>query len=164
MSAVASHTGQRRLSLQAAIEIDAPVDRVSELWCDYEALPRRLESVRRTLRVDAQRVLWDVDVAGRQLVWEARIVESLPDKLVRWESCWGVGNCGEVRFEALPDERTRLVVEIDYAPRGLLERVGGRCGLVALAVRRDLEAFRRSLARSDAAARRASGSRPDGTA
>lgn len=138
-------TRDDRLSLSEAVEIRTPRDRAWAQWCRYEQLPGRMHSVRRVKRIDGRRLLWDVDVAGRQLVWEARILEEAPGKRVRWESSWGPSHAGEVRFEAISPERTRLRVEIEFQPEGPLQWIGARCGLVALCVRRDLEAFRREV-------------------
>lgn len=137
----ASAPGRRELI--ESVEIDDTVDRVYAQWERYETFPLIMESVRRTKRIDDHRVLWDVEVAGHQLVWAALIVDCAPGKSVRWESTWGVRNSGEVRFEALPEGRTRLTVDIRYRPRRLLEHIGARLGIVDRALRRDLDRFRR---------------------
>lgn len=131
-----------RLTLCESIEIDEDVETVFAHWNRFEAFPRFMDSVRRAKRIDAQHVLWDVEIAGQQVVWEARIVEFVPDKLLRWESSWGAANSGEVRFEPLAGGRTRLTVDIAFRPRRALERLGARSGLVDLHVRRELERFR----------------------
>jgi uncharacterized membrane protein len=125
-----------------SIDIDADVERVFALWSRYEDFPRVMENVRRVKRID-DRVLWDVDIGGRQVVWEARIVETVPGKRIRWQSSWGASHSGEVRFAWLPGARTRLVVEIEFRTRGLLEYLGARAGLVDTHVGRDLDRFRR---------------------
>lgn len=130
-----------------SIEIDAPVTTVFSRWTRYEELPLLTRSVRRIKCIDASQILWDAEVGGRQVVWEARVVEEVPQKLVRWESRWGASHRGEVRFEALGDGRTRLEVEIVFRPRGLIERLGARLGLMDLHLRRDLECFRYALER-----------------
>lgn len=124
-----------------SIEIDAPVDEVFAQWSRCENFPHLMDSVRRVKRIDERRSLWDVDIAGRQFVWEARIVEQVPGKLVRWQSSWGASNAGQVGFEALPDDRTRLRVEIEFVPRSLLERLGARLGLADVHLRFDLTRF-----------------------
>jgi uncharacterized membrane protein len=141
--------------LARSVEIDAGVGRVFALWTRYEDFPRVMDSVRRTRRIDERCVLWDVDVAGHQLVWEARILESVPEKRIRWESRGGAPHAGEVCFEALPDGRTRLEVAIEYQPRSFLERLGARLGLPDAQVARELACFRRHverLARDDGSA------------
>ncbi|MGH0030284.1 MAG: SRPBCC family protein [Myxococcota bacterium] len=134
-----------RFTLRAEVPIDAPVGDVYRAWIRYEELPRVLESVRRATRVGDGRVLWDVDVAGRQVVWEAWIVACEPEQLIRWESTWGATHEGEVRFEERAGNRSTLAVCIRYRPRSFVERLGARLGLVDLHVRRDLELFRRSI-------------------
>ena len=118
------------------------MERVYAHWSRYEDFPRVMDSVRRVKRIGEQRVLWDVDIAGRQVVWEARIVEVVPHKLIRWESCWGAAHSGVVRFDELPDCETRLCVEIDLEPGSWLERIAARLGLVDAHVARDLARFR----------------------
>jgi uncharacterized membrane protein len=134
-----------RFRLREEIEIGAPTAVVYERWNRYEDLPDLLENVRRIHRIDEQRVLWEADVAGRQVVWEARIVEQVPPKRVRWESTWGAANRGEVSFEELPDDRTRVTIEMVFETDGPLEALGARLGLVDLQVRRDLARFRDAL-------------------
>jgi uncharacterized membrane protein len=134
--------------LEASIRIAAPVGEVFARWSRVEDFPRVMESVRRTKRIDERCVLWDADILGRQVVWEARILESVPGKRIRWTSRSGAYNAGEVRFEPLAEDRTLLCVEIEYRPRGLIERLGASLGLVDFHVRRDLELFRRFVERN----------------
>jgi uncharacterized membrane protein len=129
--------------VQCSIEIDADVGRVFAAWSRFEGLPLLMDGVRRTKRIGERRILWDADVAGRQLVWEAEIVELAPEKRIRWESRWGAPNAGEVSFEALPGSRTCLSVDLRCWPRQGLERLGARLGLLRRRIRRDVEQFRR---------------------
>lgn len=145
----------KRFRLAASIEVDAPIDEVFARWSRCEDFPKLMENVRRTKRIDERCVLWDVDILGRQVVWEARILESEPPKRIRWTSSWGARNAGRVHFESLPDGRTRLSVEIEYEPRGLVERLGARLGLLDLHVQRDLALFRRALEAKPAVSERA---------
>lgn len=137
----------KRFRLRERIEIAVPVGRVFSAWSRLEDLPRVMESVRRVKCIDETRSLWDVDLIGRQVVWEARIVEAAPGKRIRWQSTWGAPNAGEVRFEELPEGRTLLCVEIDFEPDGPIERLGTRLGLVGFHVRRDLDRFRTAVER-----------------
>lgn len=134
---------RRTFRLARSIEIDAERERVFERWTRYEDLPSVMESVRRIKCIDPRRLLWDVDVGGRQVVWEARVVEAIPGSLVRWRSTWGTPNAGAVSFEALPDRGTHLRVEIEFEPRGLLENLGARLRLVDAHVDRDLSCFKK---------------------
>lgn len=123
------------------------MEQVFARWSRCEDFPGLMESVRRTKRIDERRSLWDVDILGRQVVWEAQLVESVPQERIRWASSWGAPHAGEVRFEALAEGGTRVSVAIEYRPRGLVEQLGARLGVVDLHVQRDLALFRRSVER-----------------
>lgn len=132
----------RSVRLAEAILIEAPPDEVFAQWMRLEELPLLLECVRRVKCLDERRSLWDVDLAGRQLVWEAHIVEQVPGKLLRWESSRGATHSGRMTFQALPNGRTRLEVEIDVVPGSLIEWLAARLGWVSVHVRFDLGRFR----------------------
>ncbi len=131
-----------RYELSESVEIYADDGIVFEKWTQYEHFPRFMASVRRTKQIDDERVMWDVDLEGHQMVWEARITETTPNKSIRWESSWGNSVSGEVRFERVDGPRTRLTVNIEYEPNTPLELLGARLGLADDHVRRDLERFR----------------------
>jgi len=132
-------------ALCEAIEIDQPPRSVFSAWSRVEDFPRFMSSVRRTKRIDEERVMWDVDIEGRQIVWESFLLKSIPARRMRWTSAWGAPNSGEARFDALADGRTRLTVSIQFRPRNQLESLGARLGLVDRHVRRDLECVRRYM-------------------
>lgn len=144
MSRVAEDGGALR-RVTCSIDIDADTETVFEQWTHFDRLPRILDGVRRTKRIGDRRILWDADVVGRQVVWEAEIVECEPGKRVRWVSCWGAHNAGEVQFEPLPAGGTLMTVDFHFAPRGPIEALGARLGLLRLWVQRDLEHFRRHV-------------------
>jgi len=147
---------RRRFYTERSVEIDAAIGLVFARWSQYEDFPQFMASVRHAKRIDERKILWDVDILGRQIVWEARIIEHDPQKRIRWTSCWGSLNRGEVRFESLPGDRTCVTVEIEYQPRGLLEQLGARSGLIDLHVDRELARFRRIVEKHSAEAASAS--------
>jgi uncharacterized membrane protein len=135
--------GPGTLRTRCSIEIDAAVPEVFGAWSRFEELPRWTAGLRHAKRIDARHILWDAEIFGHQVVWEAEIVELVPDKRIRWASCRGAPNAGEVTFEELPGGRTRVSVDVRYRPQGFLERTGARLGLLTLRIRRDLDRLRR---------------------
>lgn len=135
--------GRTAQRVRCTVEIRAPVDQVFDQWSCFEQLPQLVDGVRRTRRIDERRILWDAEVAGRQVVWEAEIVELVPGKRISWESRWGAPNAGEVSFDELPGDCCRMTVDIVYQPRGPAERLGSRLGLLRSRIQRDLVQFRR---------------------
>lgn len=106
------------------VEIDAPVERVFDIFADFEAAPRWAGSVldvrrtgRRTFRWVAETAL-DLDVE-----WEAEVVVFAPDRRIVWRSVGGDirADC-EAVFSVTPDETTLLHVVRGY------DTPGGRTG------------------------------------
>lgn len=136
----------RRIHCSTEVEVD--VERVFSAWSRFEELPRMLRGVRRTKRIGERHVLWDADICGRQVVWEAEVVEIEPDRRICWRSRWGAPNAGEVRFDELPEGGTRVSIDLACWPRGWIERLGAQLGLVTLRVQCDLARFRRFVERA----------------
>lgn len=110
---------RRAVVVQKSIEIDAPVERVWDLWSHYENFPlfmRHIEEVRRTGEGRSHWVA--VGPAGSRFEWDATTTVSVPNEVLAWCSAEGsaVENAGIVRFRPDPDGTTRIDVRISYNP------------------------------------------------
>ncbi|HEX7314877.1 MAG TPA: SRPBCC family protein [Pyrinomonadaceae bacterium] len=106
------------------VEIDAPVERVFDIFADFEAAPRWAGGVldvrrtgRRTFRWAAETAL-DIDVE-----WEAEVVVFAPDRRIVWRSVGGDihADC-EAVFSVTQRDTTLLRVVRGY------DTPGGRTG------------------------------------
>jgi uncharacterized membrane protein len=125
-----------------AIEVDVPVRVAYDQWTQFESFPKFMDGVDKVEQVDDKRLEWTATIAGKTKHWRAEIVEQRPDALVSWRSTDGARNDGEVRFEPVTADRTRIVLELDVDPDGLIETAGDALGMVERQVRGDLERFR----------------------
>jgi len=91
-----------------------------------------------------------------------RIVEQRPDERIAWTSRGGVWNAGVVTFHRIDDQRTKVMLQVDYEPQGVVENVADALGVVSTASRATSSASRSSS--SAAAARRAPGAARSSTA
>ncbi|GAC1353517.1 MAG: hypothetical protein NVSMB43_27350 [Pseudarthrobacter sp.] len=64
------------------------------------------------------------------------------DERVAWRSVDGAANAGVVTFHRLDDAKTRIMVQIDFEPEGLLEKVGDAINIPERRVAGDLERFK----------------------
>ena len=124
------------------IEVDVPVRVAYDQWTQFESFPRFMEGVDRVIQLDDRTLEWTATIAGKVKHWRAEIVEQRPDDIVAWRSTEGAHNDGAVRFEALGQDRTRVVLQLDIEPEGAVESAGDALGLVERRVRGDLERFR----------------------
>jgi uncharacterized membrane protein len=61
---------------------------------------------------------------------------------IAWTNITGARNAGVVTFHRLGDNHTRVMLQIDYEPEGLVENAGDMLGLVSSRVRDNLEHFK----------------------
>jgi uncharacterized membrane protein len=93
-------------------------------------------------QLDATHLHWKVRLGGKTKEWDAVITEQLPDQRIAWTNTTGTRNAGVVTFHRLADQHTRIMLQVDYEPEGVLENVGDMLGVVSTRVRGDLQRFK----------------------
>jgi uncharacterized membrane protein len=73
---------------------------------------------------------------------EAEITHQEPDSHIAWRSIEGKENAGDVRFDSLGDDRTRIQVVMTWEPEGFVEATAEKIGRDDAAVKADLERFK----------------------
>lgn len=80
-------------------------------------------------QLDDTHLRWIAEIGGKREEWEAEITEQHPDERVAWKAIGGKGNAGVVTFHRLNDEESRVTVQMDWQPEGVIENVGTALGL-----------------------------------
>ena len=68
--------------------------------------------------------------------------EQKPEERVAWRNLDGMDNAGVVTFHQIDDGTTRVMVQMDWAPEGIKEKVGAALGADDRHVKGDLERFK----------------------
>ena len=124
------------------IEVDVPVRVAYDQWTQFESFPQFMEGVERVVQLDDKTLEWTASIAGKTKHWRAQILEQQPDRVISWRATEGALNDGAVRFEPLGPDKTRLTLQLDVEPEGLIEKAGDALGIVERRVRGDLERFK----------------------
>jgi len=124
------------------IEVDVPVRVAYDQWTQFESFPQFMEGVDRVVQLDDKTLEWTASIAGKTKHWRAEILEQQPDQVVSWRATEGAQNDGAVRFEPLGPDKTRLTLQLDVEPEGLIEKAGDALGIVERRVKGDLERFK----------------------
>lgn len=125
------------------IDVAVPVATAYNQWTQFESFPEFLDEVESITQIDDTHTRWKVTVGGASREFDAVITEQHPDERVAWNSMGGDTNhAGVVTFHKLGDDMTRVTVQIDWEPEGLLEKVGSLVGAGKHAVKKDLENFK----------------------
>ena len=128
----------------ASVDVEAPVSTVYNQWTQFEEFPKFMEGVDSVTQLDDRRVHWVAEIAGRRKEWDAEITKQVPDQEIDWVGFGEAENRGRITFEPV-DGRTRVRLQLDYEPEGIVERVGDAMGVLQTRVETDLQRFKRFL-------------------
>ena len=129
-------------TIERSIDIEAPVRIVYNQWTQFESFPRFMEGVEEVRQLDDTHLHWRASIAGKQEEWDARITEQTPDQRVAWTAPSGAPNGGVVTFHRIGDGTTRIMLQLEYDPQGVVETVGDAVGVVSHRVENDLLRFK----------------------
>jgi uncharacterized membrane protein len=124
------------------IEVNVPVSTAYNQWTQFEDFPQFMENVESVRQIDDTHLRWVAEIGGKRHEWEAEITRQEPDRAVAWRSIDGKGTSGEVLFDPLDGDRTRIAVTMSWEPEGFLESLGDKLGADKLGVKKDLERFK----------------------
>ena len=129
-------------SVVQSVDVKVPVGTAYNQWTQFEEFPRFMEGVKSVSQVDDTHVRWVAEVGGVDKEWEAEITEQHPDERVAWRATSGAENAGVVTFHRIDDETTRVTLQMDVEPEGLVENIGTALGFLERRVEGDLERFK----------------------
>jgi uncharacterized membrane protein len=129
-------------NIERSIDVEVPVRTAYNQWTQFEEFPRFMEGVTSVKQLDDRRLQWTAEIGGKTKQWTAEIAEQIPDERVAWRSTSGAPNAGVVTFHRLDDNRTRIMLQLEYEPEGMVENVADVVGVVSQRVAGDLQRFK----------------------
>ena len=129
-------------TIEQSIDLDVPVRAAYDQWTQFEEFPKFMEGVEEIKQQDDTHMHWVAEIGGSRHEWDAEITEQLPDERVAWRNTDGKDNAGVVTFHKLDDARSRVMVQIDFVPEGIKEKVGSALNAPDRQVKGDLERFK----------------------
>jgi uncharacterized membrane protein len=129
-------------TIEQSVEVNVPIATVYNQWTQFEEFPRFMEGVDEIRQVDDRRLHWRASFGGKTHEWDAEITEQSPEERVAWRNVDGKDNAGVVTFHKIDGATTRVMVQMDWAPEGLMEKLGDAIGAPDRRVRADLERFK----------------------
>jgi uncharacterized membrane protein len=131
--------------IEQSIEVHVPVNVAYNQWTQFEEFPQFMEGVEEVRQFDDTHLHWVAEVGSKRHEWDAEIVEQEPDRRIAWRAVDGKTNSGLVTFEPLGQNRTRVTVQMEWEPEGLVESLGSAVGADERRVKGDLERFEELL-------------------
>jgi uncharacterized membrane protein len=140
----------RRLPIQRWTDVAVPVEQAYQAWTRFEDYPKFMHRVQSVEQKDENEVAWQEKVWFSTRRWQGRITERRENDRVVWKTTSGTSHKGIVSIHRLDDQLTRVMVELDFEPRGMIEKLGSGLRFAKRAVQADLARFKAYVEMQDA--------------
>src|SRR4029078_5829612 len=111
-------------------DVEVPVRVAYDQWTQFEEFPRFMDGVRSVEQLNDTTLAWNAEINGIDRSCRAEITEENPAAVVAWHSTSGAKNDGLVSFEPIGGSRTRVTLELEGEPGGVVGQAGDEPGFV----------------------------------
>lgn len=129
-------------SIEKSVEVDVPVATAYNQWTQFEEFPSFMHGVEEVKQLDDTHLHWVASIGGHTEEWDAEITEQTPDQRIAWKATNGKENAGVVTFHRLDENRTKIMLQLDWESEGMVEALGAMLGQDDRQVKGDLERFK----------------------
>jgi len=129
-------------SVQDHIDVSVPVHTAYDQWTQFESFPHFMGGVESITQTDDTHNHWVTKVGGVSREFDTAITEQHADERIAWKSTDGTTHAGVVTFHRLGDNESRVTVQLDWAPEGLVEKAGAAVGVDDHQIKADLKRFK----------------------
>jgi uncharacterized membrane protein len=129
-------------SIEKSIDVNTSARTAYNQWTQFEQFPNFMDGVISVEQMGEKRLHWRTNIGGVEKSFDTEITEQIPDKRIAWHSLSGAPNAGVVTFHSLTAETTRIMLQMEYEPEGLIENAGDLLGVASHRIKADLERFK----------------------
>lgn len=128
------------------IDVGVPVRDAYDQWTQFQEFSTFAKGVVSVETTDDTTSNWKVKVAKSTRSWQANVTEQIPDERITWTTEGAKGTVkGVVTFHRLTDDLTRVLLVLEYFPKGLFEKTGNIWRAQGRRARLDLKLYRKFL-------------------
>ena len=139
----ASNAGHKSLTIIEDIDVGVPVEEAYNQWTQFQEFSQFAKGVVSVEQEDETTTQWQVKVAKSSRAFKGTITEQIPDERIAWTSEGAKGTTrGVVTFHPLGENLTKVLLVMEYYPKGVIEKAGSLVRAQGRRTRLDLKAFR----------------------
>ncbi|MEV0091050.1 SRPBCC family protein [Streptomyces sp. NPDC050738] len=139
--------GKKPVVIMESIDVGVPVRDAYDQWTRYQDFSTFAKGVKSASTADDTTSDWQLKVFWSSRSYKAHVKEQIPDARISWTSEGAKGTTkGVVTFHPLGDSITRILLVIEYYPKGLFEKTGNIWRAQGRRARLDLKHFARHIA------------------
>src|SRR3954447_3578535 len=132
----------RRMPVQQAIDIGIPVTAAYNHFTQFEEWPKFMHRVQSVSQDDETHLKFKTKIWLFSREFTAEIEEQRPDERIQWNVTEGITHHGVATFHELAPRLTRVEINVDVEPSGLIEKSARGMRHVKRAIRADLHRFK----------------------
>ncbi|MGW3145122.1 SRPBCC family protein [Streptomyces sp. NPDC001177] len=138
--------GQKPTVIIEYIDVGVPLRTAYDQWTQYQDFSTFAKGVKSASRTDDTHSDWQLKVFWSNRGWKAHTTEQIPDYRIQWSSEGAKGTTkGVVSFHRLEDNLTRVLLVMEYYPKGFFEKTGNIWRAQGRRARLDLKNFARFI-------------------
>ncbi|MGW0840611.1 SRPBCC family protein [Streptomyces sp. NPDC002787] len=139
-------SGNKPTVIVESIDVGVPVRTAYDQWTQFQSFSTFAKGVKSAGRADDTHSDWQLKVFWSNRSWKAHTTEQVPDERIAWTSEGAKGTTkGAVSFHSLADNLTRVLLVLEYYPKGLFEKTGNIWRAQGRRARLDLKNFARFI-------------------
>jgi uncharacterized membrane protein len=132
----------RRLPIQRWTDVAVPIEVAYQRWTEFEEFPKFMHRVLNVEKKGRDNVSWTEKIWFSTRQWEGQITQRRKNDLIAWKTMKGTSHSGVVTFHKLDTSLTRVMVDMDFRPSGMIEKMASGLRFVKRAVEADLARFK----------------------
>ncbi|MFF7824470.1 SRPBCC family protein [Streptomyces rochei] len=138
--------GQKPTVIIEYVDVGVPLRTAYDQWTQYQDFSTFAKGVKSANRADDTSSDWQLKVFWSNRSWKAKTTEQVPDDRISWTSEGAKGTTkGVVSFHKLADSLTRVILVIEYYPKGFFEKTGNLWRAQGRRARLDLKNYVRHI-------------------
>ncbi|NJQ01335.1 SRPBCC family protein [Streptomyces zingiberis] len=132
------------VTISEDVDVGVPLREAYNQWTQYQEFSTFAKGVQGVESADDTTTNWRAKIFWSSRSWKASVTEQIPDERIAWTSEGAKGTVkGVVTFHSLDHNLTRILMVVEYYPKGLFEKTGNIWRAQGRRARLDLKNFRR---------------------
>ena len=132
----------RRMPVQQAIDVPVPVSVAYNQFTQFEEWPKFMHRVQSVSQEDETHLKFKTKIWLFSREFTAEIEEQRPDERILWNVTDGITHHGVATFHEIAPRLTRVEINVDVEPSGLIEKSARGMRHVKRAIRADLHRYK----------------------
>ncbi|GCB49194.1 SRPBCC family protein [Streptomyces sp. NL15-2K] len=133
----------RELTIIEDIDVGVPVREAYDQWTQFQEFDRFAKGVVDVEQKDDTTTEWEVKIAKASRRWHGNITEQVPDERIAWTTEGDKATTkGVVTFHPLGENLTKVLLVLEYFPKGVVEKTGSLWRAQGRRARLDLKLYR----------------------